>query len=65
MTWVQANQSDKDFQEHILSNSYVSDTDFLLAYFDRNNEFNITSMLTELKEKETFFSSIKLIVGGM
>lgn len=54
MTWLQTNLNEKDFIDSILKTSYISDTDFLLAYFDRNNALNITSILTELKQKDSF-----------
>jgi hypothetical protein len=57
MTWLQINQKDNDFINNVLKNSYISEDDFLIAYFDRNNSMNITSILTELKQKDAFVCS--------
>ena len=54
MTWLQINENSNDFVNRVIRDSYIADDDFLMAYMDRSGTFTITSIQTELKQKDIF-----------
>lgn len=47
MAWIQ-NSTTHKFINHLVSNSWISDKDFLLSFIDRNRKMVVTSILTEI-----------------
>ena len=52
MTWLQINQNNLQFLQHVLNRSYVNDNDTPFLYTNRNGTLVYTTLRTELKKKQ-------------
>ena len=53
MTWLQINQNNYDMIHHLRDRAYKEKNDAVFVCMDRENEFIITSLKTELENKES------------